>query len=324
MSLIARVESALSPGGVLASRWRGYEDRRAQLDMARDVARTIEDGGVLMAEAPTGVGKSLAYLLPAVLHAAETDERVIVATCTRSLQDQLFERDLPALLNALGLNLAVARLKGKSNYLCPRALDLVEGQGAEEVRVIESLKSWAASDGSGDLDRFESDDPEGYRRVRPKVAADPSACHGAICRRGRECFWARARRRAGEARLTIVNHALLARAAEAEGLLPEAEVLIIDEAHRLEGVLTSQLERGVSRHRLEELLKVTGSGKGGRRSGGLLGRVRSMVLPMLQSEDRRERLHADLDRLGERTDAARADAETFFAALPPGPASAVA
>ena len=92
MSLLARVEAALMPGGVLASRWHGYEDRRAQLDMARDVARTIERGGVLMAEAPTGVGKSLAYLLPAVLHAAETDERVIVATCTRSLQDQLFER----------------------------------------------------------------------------------------------------------------------------------------------------------------------------------------------------------------------------------------
>lgn len=318
MSLVARVEAVLLPGGLLASRWPGYEDRRAQLDMARDVARTIERGGVLLAEAPTGVGKSLAYLLPAVLHASETDERVIVATCTRSLQDQLFERDLPALLDALGLALPVARLKGKSNYLCPRALDLIDGQGAEETLVIEWLKSWAASDDSGDLDRFECDDPEAFRRVRPKVAADPSACRGAICRRGRECFWARARRRASEARLTIVNHALLARAADAEGLLPDAEVLIVDEAHRLEGVLTSQLERGVSRNRLEELLKLTGSGKGGRRAGGILARVRSMVLPMLHSEDRRARLDADLDRLGQRVEEVRADGEAFFGALAPG------
>lgn len=322
MSLIARVEAALQPGGLLSTRWQGYEDRRAQLDMARDVARTIEQGGVLMAEAPTGVGKSLAYLLPAVLHAAETDERVIVATCTRSLQDQLFERDLPALLEALGLVLPVARLKGKSNYLCPRALDLVEGQGAEEDLVIESLRSWAAADDSGDLDRFECDDPEGYRRLRPRVAADPSACNGAVCRRGRECFWARARRRAGEARLTIVNHALLARAAEAEGLLPEAEVLIVDEAHRLEGVLTSQLERGVSRHRVEDLLKLTGSGKGGRRAGGLLARVRALVVPMLQSDERRERLYADLERLGQRVEDMRADAEQFFARLAPSGAAA--
>ena len=82
--------------------------------------------GVLMAEAPTGVGKSVAYLLPAVMHAAETDQRVVVATCTKSLQDQLFERDLPAVLEALGVSIPIARLKGKANYLCPRLLDIAE------------------------------------------------------------------------------------------------------------------------------------------------------------------------------------------------------
>ena len=115
MSLQARVVAALRPGGVLAVRWPGYEERHAQVEMARDVALVLERGGALMAEAPTGVGKSIAYLLPAVLHAHEAGERVVVATCTRSLQDQLFERDLPALLGALEITLPIARLKGKAN-----------------------------------------------------------------------------------------------------------------------------------------------------------------------------------------------------------------
>jgi len=322
MSLSSRVISALMPGGVLARSWAGYEERHAQVELARDVARTFERGGVLVAEAPTGVGKSVAYLLPAVLHALESGERVVVATCTKSLQDQLYERDLPALQEALGTALPVARLKGKQNYLCPRALDLEGGDGAEEAETLEALRAWAAVDPEGDLDRFTPPDPEAYRRLRARVATDPSACTAVVCRRGRECFWARARRAAGEARLTIVNHALLARAAEAEGLLPEFEVLVVDEAHRLEGVLSSQLERGVSRHRFEELLRLTGAGRPARRGrgerpGGLLARARTLALPLLANDPARERLFADLEGLGRRAEDAREDAARFFAALAP-------
>ena len=329
MSLRMRVAAALAPGGILAKRWPHYEQRQAQVELAADVARVLEHGGVLMAEAPTGVGKSLAYLLPAVLHAIDGDERVVVATCTRSLQDQLSERDLPALLEALGLPVPFAVLKGKSNYLCPRALDMAEGQGAEEDETIEALRAWAAVDPTGDLDRFVAPDAEAYRRVRPRVATDPSACTGAVCRRGRECFWARARRAASEARITIVNHALLVRAAEADGLLPSFEVLIIDEAHRLEGVLSSQLERHVSRHRFDELLRQTGSLAGPKRggarasrgSGGLLARVRAYALPLLELDPARERLYGDLERLSNRADEARGDAERFFTSLAPGAAA---
>jgi DNA polymerase-3 subunit epsilon/ATP-dependent DNA helicase DinG len=317
MALAPRVVSALRAGGLLAARWPGFEERHAQVEMARDVAAALERGGTLMAEAPTGVGKSVAYLLPAVLHAHEQERRVVVATCTRSLQDQLFERDLPALLDALGVSLPVARLKGKQNYLCPRALELADpAEGEEET--LEALRAWAAEDPAGDLDRFDPPDAEAYRRLRPRVATDPSACNGATCRRGRECFWARARRAAGEARLTVVNHALLARAAEAEGLLPEYDVLIIDEAHRLEGVLSSQLERGVSRHRFDELLRLTGSARTGRRrgadaAGGLLARARGVALPLLAGAEARDRLVEDLERLGGRADAVRSDVERLFA-----------
>ncbi|HEY6196465.1 MAG TPA: ATP-dependent DNA helicase [Candidatus Eisenbacteria bacterium] len=316
MALVERVERAFAPDGALARHWVEWEARPGQRTLAIEVARTLEHGGVLMAEAPTGVGKSLAYLLPAVLHAAETGERVVVATCTRSLQDQLHERDLPALLGALGLELPFAMLKGKQNYLCPRALEIAGGDGEEEERLIDSLRAWSAGDPFGDLDRFEHADGEAFRRVRARVATDPAACTSATCRRGRECFWVRARRRAAEAKLVIVNHALLARAAGAEGLLPPFDALIVDEAHRLEGVLSSQLERSASRHRVEDLLRLTGGLAAGRRGGGLLARVGAFVLPLLASAGAaRERLSEDLERLSARADQLRHDADALFAGL---------
>lgn len=315
MSLEAQVEAALREGGRLAARWTGYEQRGAQLALARDLARTIERGGILLAEAPTGVGKSVAYLLPAVLHARATGERVLIATATRSLQDQLVERDLPAVLAALGESMPFACLKGKQNYLCPHALESETGQGAEEEEVLDDLRAWAASEDVGDLDRFPASDADAFRRVRPRVAADPSACSAVTCRRGRECFWARARRRAGEVRLVIVNHALLARAAEADGLLPDPDVLIVDEAHRLEAVLSAQLERSVSRHRGEDLLRLMGSLRGNRRSGGLLSRIRTLALPLLVTGTRRESLAGDLERLAERVEEARTDLDALFGAL---------
>src|SRR5258706_13861597 len=115
MTLEARVRSLMGPGGRLAGRWPRYEQRAAQVDLSGDIAATLERGGVLLAEAPTGIGKSLAYLLPAVLAALEHERRVGVATCTRALQDQLVERDLPALLEALEGALPFARLTGKQN-----------------------------------------------------------------------------------------------------------------------------------------------------------------------------------------------------------------
>jgi DNA polymerase-3 subunit epsilon/ATP-dependent DNA helicase DinG len=312
VSLVRRVEEAFSPGGLLARAWPRYEERPAQRAMAIDVARTLEHGGVLLAEAPTGVGKSLAYLLPAVLMAHQTGRRVVVATCTRSLQDQLFERDLPALLGVLGISPPCALLKGKQNYVCPRSLDLAEGRGAEENQVLDALRAWAASDTTGDLDRFAGEDAEAFRRVRPRVATDRDACTLLTCRRGRECFWVRARRQAAEARLVVVNHALLALSGETQGLLPEFDVLVVDEAHRLEGVLLSQLERSVSRQRFEELLRVLGSARGGRREGGLLGRLRRFALPLASPE-----APAAIERLAQRVPAARADADALFDRLAP-------
>jgi ATP-dependent DNA helicase DinG len=317
VSLVQRVDELLSPGGRLSTRWPRYEERAAQRALALDIAGTIEHGGVLLAEAPTGVGKSLAYLLPSVLQALASERRVVIATCTRSLQDQLYERDLPALLEALDLRVTCARLKGKQNYVCPRALELVEGRGAEENETLEELRRWAAAEEEGDLDRFIASDPEATRRLRGRVATDPSACSILTCRRGRECFWVRARRLAAQARIVIVNHALLALSGEIDGLLPDFDVLVVDEAHRLEGVLLSQLERTVSRNRFEEALRLVGTGRRG--TSGLLARLRGYALPLFASAPRAEGESAaeEIERLAKRVGESREDADRLFTAIEP-------
>jgi Rad3-related DNA helicase len=311
-----------APGGRLASRWPRYEERPGQVALALRIADTLEHGGVLLAEAPTGIGKSLAYLVPAVLLALEREQRVVIATCTRSLQDQLFERDLPAVLEMLDAPLRAVRLKGKQNYLCPRLLEMAEERGPEEREVLDRLRRWAGEDAEGDLDRFDSPDPEAFRRLRPRVAADAEACTALICRRGRECFWVRARRQAAQAQLLVVNHALLALSGEIDGLLPEFDVLIVDESHRLEGVLLGQLERSMSRSRIEEALRLVASGRGAR--GGLAGRMRSFALPLLREGGNPDGLNDELDRLGRRVPECRRAAEALFAAIEPrGPAHPV-
>jgi Rad3-related DNA helicase len=314
LSLEREVEALLRPGGALALRWPGYEDRAGQRALTRDVARTFEQGGVLLAEAPTGIGKSLAYLLPALLAARSSDRRVVIATCTKSLQDQLIESDLPALLEALGWSVPCACLKGKQNYVCPRALEAAVGEGAEEEDLLEEVRSWAAEDEGGDLDRFAANDVEAFRRVRARLGADPTACTTVTCRRGRECFWLQARRRAAEARLLVVNHALLALAADSEGLLPPFDLLVVDEAHRLESVLLSQLERSVTRHRFEEALRLIGSGRRGQ--GGLASRVRGFMLPLFD-EARQAEIVAEVDQAVFRAARTRRDVEAFFAQVAP-------
>lgn len=263
----------------------------------------MADGGVLLAEAPTGLGKSIAYLVPSLLEAARSHARIVVATATRGLQDQLFERDLPAVARALGVTVSCVRLKGKQNYLCPHALERAGADGEEEQQALDALRRWAVSDDEGDLDRFPAPDPEAFRRVRAGVATDPDACTMLSCRRGAECFWVRARRLAGEARVLVVNHALLARAASAEGILPEFDVLVVDEAHRLEDVLLSQLERSVARHRFDELLRVLGTSRGRRRDAGLLGKLAAFTRLRYddgaRADTEAEALEALTDRLAE-------------------------
>jgi DNA polymerase III epsilon subunit family exonuclease len=229
--------SALGMDGALAKAIDGFEDRPEQRQLAIEIERTMATGGVLVAEAGTGVGKSIAYLLPA-LGRALAGERVIVSTHTLPLQDQLVRKDLPDLQAALGTNVPVAVLKGRSNYLCPRRWHLFRGQVStrEEARLALKTLIWRTSTQSGD--RAELNLLGGESALWSRVSADDETCTSRRCAATTGgCYLERARSAAADASIVVVNHALLMHDARAGGsLLPEAEHVVVDEAHRLEDV----------------------------------------------------------------------------------------
>jgi DNA polymerase-3 subunit epsilon/ATP-dependent DNA helicase DinG len=216
---------------------KGFEDRPEQRQLAIEIERTMATGGVLVAEAGTGVGKSIAYLIPA-LGRALAGERVIVSTHTLPLQDQLVRKDLPDLQAALGTDVRVAVLKGRSNYLCPRRWQLFRTQVTtrEEARLALKTLIWRTTTTSGD--RAELNLLGGEGALWSRVSADDETCTSRRCAATRGgCYLERARSAAAEAGVVVANHALLMHDARSGGaLLPEAEHVVVDEAHHLEDV----------------------------------------------------------------------------------------
>jgi predicted DnaQ family exonuclease/DinG family helicase len=234
------VESVFALGGPLATKLVGYEDRAEQRELAAAIERTFADGGALVAEAGTGVGKSIAYLVPAIA-AALLGERVIVSTHTLPLQDQLVRKDAPAVQAALGTAIPVAVLKGRSNYLCPRRWQILRGSVTtrEEARIVSKTLVWRTATESGD--RAELNLMRGEGELWSRVSANDESCDQRRCKRtpGVNCYLQRAREAAADAGIVVVNHALLLQDARMRGaLLPQAEHVVIDEAHRLEDVAT--------------------------------------------------------------------------------------
>ncbi|HUG55817.1 MAG TPA: DEAD/DEAH box helicase, partial [Candidatus Limnocylindrales bacterium] len=205
--------------------------------MAEAVERTMRDGGVLVAEAGTGTGKSVAYLVPA-LGRALAGERVVVSTHTLPLQEQLVHRDVPALQAALGTDVAVAVLKGRANYLCPRRWQLLRSAAAtgDEARLVLKTLVWRTETTVGD--RAELNLTPSEAALWPRISADDESCEARRCARTPGgCYLERARERAAAAGVVVVNHALLLHDARMRSaLLPETEHVVVDEAHRLEDV----------------------------------------------------------------------------------------
>ena len=246
----------------------GGSERPGQIEMTEAVEQAIDGREHLLVQAGTGTGKSLAYLVPALLHAHETDEPVIVATATLALQAQLVDRDLPALAEAatpvLGRRPRWATLKGRANYACLHRvrqgapddqgelvpLDEISlgSLGAEVLRARDWAEEQAASDGTGDRDRL---DPGVSDRAWAQVSVSSRECLGAArCPYGTECFAELAKARAHEADVVVTNHALLAiDALEGIPVLPEHDVVVVDEGHelaaRVTGVATADLWPGV-------------------------------------------------------------------------------
>ncbi len=233
------VEAVFASDGPLARGLAGYEDRPQQRALAAAIEGAFRDGGALLAEAGTGVGKSLAYLVPAIGRAL-AGERVIVSTHTLPLQDQLVRKDIPALQAALASTVEIAVLKGRSNYLCPRRWQSFRGLVAtrDEVRLLLKTLVWRTATATGD--RAELNLLGAESELWGRVSADDETCDARRCARvAGGCYLQRAREAAARAGIVGTYHALLLQDARMRGeLLPKTDHLVVDEAHRLEDVAT--------------------------------------------------------------------------------------
>jgi ATP-dependent DNA helicase DinG len=246
------VADAFSDGGLLARALEQFEPRRSQQRMAQEVARVLADGGILLAEAGTGTGKTMAYLVPAIL----SGQRVLVSTGTKNLQEQIFFKDLPALAAALPVKFTASYMKGRGNYVCLHRLD--QARASLAPGMLDSIAAWAEASETGD--RAELDDLPDDSGIWSEIAATAETCLGAECPQYQQCFVTRMRQRAAESDIVVVNHHLLcADAAVREQsygeVIPDFNHLVVDEAHQLEDVATQYFGLSVSNYRLEDLVR---------------------------------------------------------------------
>lgn len=258
------VEDVLAPHGLIAQALSGYEPRAEQLEMARAVAAAFDDRQHLLAEAGTGVGKSFAYLVPAILRAVYNRQRVIVSTYTIALQEQLIGKDLPFLRQVLPLKFLAVLGKGRQNYLCLRrlatALKLEHKILADDdqVRQLHRLAAWAQETDTGCLQdiEFPVDRP-----VWEKVCSASGLCRAGKCDEHLRCPLQRVRLKMQEAHILVVNHALffsdlaLPETARGNALLGKYDLLVLDEAHTVEQVASDHFGRSVTSSAVGFLLR---------------------------------------------------------------------
>ena len=261
--LNALVEEVFGDDGAIARALSGFEPRDGQRRMAQAVATVLDDGGTLLAEAGTGTGKTLAYLIPAIL----SRQRVLVSTGTKNLQEQIYFKDLPALRDALGVPFTATLMKGRSNYLCLHRLDAFsdveadqgadEPLGSERMVFLPIVREWAGTTATGD--RAELRELPEDVAIWKELSADADACLGSDCPRYDDCFVTRMRQRAAESDVVIVNHHLLCADASVRQsaygeVIPSCATLVIDEAHQLEDVATQYFGISFSIYRVDDLV----------------------------------------------------------------------
>lgn len=228
------ISELLGTDGPLARHISGFASRSLQQAMAESVAETLDNDGLLIAEAGTGTGKTFAYLVPALL----CGKKVMISTGTKNLQDQLYHRDLPTVREALGVSTSIALLKGRANYLCHHRLEMLEGRRLrpEQQDQLARIRSWTGRTRSGDTAEL-GEVPEDAT-IWPMVTSTTDNCLGSDCPAYSECFVMKARKDAQEADLLVVNHHLffadMALRDEGFGeVLPGVNAFIFDEAHQL-------------------------------------------------------------------------------------------
>ncbi|MDB5173131.1 MAG: hypothetical protein JWN51_1904 [Phycisphaerales bacterium] len=271
--MIATLANILGEDGAVARRLgERYEFRPQQLEMASAVGEAFDEGHHLLVEAGTGVGKSFAYLLPAINYAVRKKKRVVISTHTISLQEQLIEKDIPLLRAVYPDEFTAVLVKGRSNYLCQRRLEQARGrqqtlfENQNQLESLWTIEEWANSTGDGSLADLPAVPDPG---VWDKVCAEHGNCLGKKCKFYQHCFWQAAKRRMAGGNILVVNHALffsdLALRMAGVNYLPKYDAVILDEAHTVEDVAGSHFGLNVSesglRYQLRSLYDVR-RGKG--------------------------------------------------------------
>jgi ATP-dependent DNA helicase DinG len=289
------VEGIFGPGGLLEKRHPGYEFRPSQLAMAQIATDAFEKHQHVVIEAGTGTGKTLAYLIPAI----RSGRRVVVSTATKSLQEQLFQKDVPFLQKHFAPNLKAALMKGRANFLCRQKVHQMEGQpvlkGIDEIDWFSQIRDWEKLTETGDRSEltFLPDDAELWNRID----ARSDLCTGQKCAEFQRCFISAMKQRAAEADLIIVNHHLFfadlaIRRDDFGSILPEYSAVVFDEAHEIEDVASDYFGRQLSSYRFEELARDTES---------LLRMLRIEAAPLRRYLARmRERARSFFERFPER------------------------
>ena len=280
-----QLAETLQPGGEFDQHFPGFEHRAQQVQMLQSVAEAFSQGKHLMVEAGTGIGKSLAYLIPAAYWALQNGERVVISTNTIALQDQLINKDIPDMMAALNLKVNASVLKGRNNYLCPRRLTLMRRrklENVDELRVLAKVLVWLQSSTSGDRNEINLNG-SAENLVWSRLSAEDEGCKLEVClkRTGGRCPFYKARMAAESAHILVVNHALLLADTAAENrILPEYNYLIVDEAHHLESATTDAMSFRLRAPDVTRLVREIGSAE-----QGVLGRFLLLAKPLLKPSD---------------------------------------
>jgi ATP-dependent DNA helicase DinG len=236
MTLQHRVQIAFAQAGTLSQMVDGFRPRQGQSDMAAAIASTLEEGGVLVVEAGTGIGKTFSYLVPVLL----SGQRALLSTATKTLQDQLFSRDLPRLVRAFSLPIRIALLKGRASYLCLYRLQLARERAdltdQPGMATLARIELWSQATRTGDLAEIPGLDERSS--LIPVVTSTRENCLGSTCPSWRDCHVNQARREALAADIVVVNHHLFfadlaVRESGMAELLPTVQAVVFDEAHQL-------------------------------------------------------------------------------------------
>ena len=274
---IEEISAILEYGGEFSRHFTHFEHRPEQVEMLKAVSSGISNSQHLIVEAGTGIGKSFAYLIPAAIWATQNGRCVVVSTNTINLQDQLINKDIPDLQDALNLDIRSTVLKGRNNYLCPRRLENFRKRGPEtavEMRVLAKIFVWLLGTTSGDRGEINLNGPA-EREVWNRLSAADDLCTTENCLKhtGGRCPFYRARQAAHSAHLIIVNHALLlADIATGNRVLPEYDYLIVDEAHHIEAATTNALSFRATQFDIIRLLRELGNNQ-----SGILGHLSNLL-----------------------------------------------